>query len=224
MRPPLSWRWGQTIAALRKTTPLEAVRIASFNDDYERYLRSFDDSDEFVFNAVNGAVPIRTGRAIMTSVFDHLVACNVPVDPPSKTTRSVNFLNSSRNVPTYYSQRDKLAEMETEPHQVEATPGFIGVMWSYAKRWLPRSLQVDTGSDATLVHTDLDPVLRDAKRSRVQLHMVDKNNSMGTSQEGTLEAMVLNTAGHRGIRSEQPLNLSVISVPNLNRELFSFET
>ena len=97
MRPPLSWKKGQPINALRKTTPTEAVRIASFPNNYESYLRTFKDSDEFVFDSVNGAVPVCTGRAIMSSVFDHLVYCDVPVDPPAVTAHTMYTMNATRD-------------------------------------------------------------------------------------------------------------------------------
>ena len=88
---------------------------------------------------------------------------------------------------------------------------------------LVRSMQVDTGSDATLGHTDLEPFMRDSKVSRVKIHMVDKTNTMGCSREGTLDAVVMNTEVYPGIPHQHPIDLPIITVPNLNRELLSVE-
>ena len=79
-RVPLSWQYGDKISDTRITVPIEAAGIASLPDDYVEWARSFDDSDEFLFKAINMGIPLRTATAIDSSVHDLLVKAGITFD------------------------------------------------------------------------------------------------------------------------------------------------
>lgn len=78
VRPALSWKIGEPIEWVRKTTPKEAVRIASLPDDYLSFIKQFDDSDAFKYQCINMGVPICTSRDLCESIHCMLDKCDIP--------------------------------------------------------------------------------------------------------------------------------------------------
>ena len=220
VRLPLNHKEGDPIERLRKSTPLEAVRIASLDDSYLAFARSFNDDDAFIYQCANAGIPLMTGTAIDKSINKFMRACNVP----RRTSHEIHALRSDFTKARSRVMREEVSRIRVMSAMNESshdTSFDSDIGWGSDK--YIRSMQVDTGSDATLGHTDLEPYLQNAKRSRVRIHMVDKTNVIGCSQEGVLNAVVMNTSSHPDIPPSVPFDMPLITVPNLNRELLSVE-
>ena len=217
MRPPLSYSYGDPIHSLRKTTPLEACRIASLDDSYLSYARSFNDSDSFLYQCTNAGIPILTCSAIDRAVLSHLHHCDAPRRSRKElaTLRDDFAKDRARRVKSRY---DYVATMSAHEGMNSMDSDSSWGVDEYI-----RSAQMDSGSDASLGHTDLEPYLRDSKPSRTKIHMVDKTNTISCSREGILDAVVMNTSHYPSIAPSVPFELPIITVPLLNRELISFE-
>ena len=78
MRPPLTgWQQGDYLVRARKTTPIEAARMASLPDEYVEAIKAVNDSDEFAFTCINMGVPLGIATAINTEMVRVLDKCNV---------------------------------------------------------------------------------------------------------------------------------------------------
>jgi hypothetical protein len=78
-RPMLAWTKGKEMYQTRLTTPKESIRIASLPDSYYELLRSIDpDDDKFIFNAVNGGVPVCTATDIYKNIHVILEKAKIP--------------------------------------------------------------------------------------------------------------------------------------------------
>ena len=216
MRPPLSYKVGDEIDRLRKTTPLEACRIASLDDSYHTFARRYNDDDSFIYQCANAGIPILTGTAIDRSIYNHMIECRMP----RHTRDQLRAIRDNFNATTTRATHDDMSYIQCMSSQT-GFDSYSDESWGIDD--YIRSMQVDTGSDATLGFTDLEPYLRDSKRSKVQIHMVDKTNTIPCSREGTLDAVVMNTAGYHDVNPTTPLSLPIITVPKLNRELLSVE-
>ena len=78
MRPPLTgWAQGDYLTKARKTTPIEAARMASLPDEYVEAIKAVNDSDEFAFTCINMGVPLGTSNAINEEIIRVLDKCKV---------------------------------------------------------------------------------------------------------------------------------------------------
>ena len=87
MRPPLTgWQQGDYLVRARKTTPIEAARMASLPDEYVEAIKAVNDSDEFAFTCINMGVPLGIATAINTEIVRVLDECKVMKATPEQVT------------------------------------------------------------------------------------------------------------------------------------------
>ena len=136
-RVPLRWQEGDPIDKTRVTVPTEAGRIANLPDEYIGWVRTFDDSDEFLFKAINMGIPLRTATAIDHSVHDLLVRAGIDFDITAD-----DVPESAAGVDTDFD-----ASMATHKES------WVGLMRHI------RSIQLDTGANGTFMYSDIEPNL-----------------------------------------------------------------
>ena len=84
-----------------------------------------------------------------------------------------------------------------------------------------RSMRVDTGADCTLGHVDLEPHLKDSRKSDVVIEVAKNGVTMATAMEGTFQAYAINNSNYDGIDYSTPVDISLITVPDLSEELLA---
>ena len=86
-----------------------------------------------------------------------------------------------------------------------------------------RSMRVDTGADVSLGHMELEPHLINPKDSNTVIQVAKDGVTMCTSKEGTFPAYAINTPSYEGIDEATPIDVGMITVPNLHEGLFALE-
>ena len=212
MRPMLSWQHGTTIQDTRLTLPVEAVRAASLHEPYLDWVRSMDNDDKFLFQCVNMGVPINTARDIYEEMSRTLIVAGVKGKIPHvsacKTCSSGDWAPS-----------ESIAKMSDCPMVCDGE-----IMGSHAMRAQSvSSIMVDTGCNYTLGKTKHNANLQNKKKSKVVIEMATEDASTKADYQGTLPVYALNTTDQEGFPSEAPLNVDMITVPDIREELFSVD-
>ena len=86
-------------------------------------------------------------------------------------------------------------------------------------------MRVDTGADidVSLGHMDLEPHLIGAKHSNTIIQVAKDGVTTETSKEGTFPAYAINTPSYEGIDHTTPVDVGMITVPNLHEGLLALE-
>ena len=239
MRPPLTgWTQGDYLTRARKTTPIEAARMASLPDEYVDAIKAVNDSDEFAFTCINMGVPLGTANAINEEIVRVLEECKVMKMTPaqishireSSTPDKVVYANDSHtftrvdDCPKADMITDDLSEQLTHVHTCEA--GEHRIMTSIKSAI--RSIQVDTGTDATLVEKEQGRDLTNKRPANAEILVADNTASMPAEWLGDLPCVILNTLETQHDNMQQPTVIdwtmpSTLTVERVRRSLLSIE-
>ena len=91
-----------------------------------------------------------------------------------------------------------------------------------------RSIQIDTGTDMTLVGTEQDPNLHNTRKANIEILVADNKASMPVRWVGDLPCIVLNTNGTTGIHQAKPERIDweipeTLMVPRVRCDLLSIK-
>ena len=246
MRPTLKWCPGMPLRLARKTTPIEAARVASLPDDYIDLIGAIDRSDQFAYECINMGVPVGTATAINTAITHTLnkagvvKTTNEDIQHMREQCRPENAQWTTDS--TDYMERDRVRHEDI--HDKSCTPGdrqcpdkhiTLGAACCNATnavyegiRSAIRSIQVDTGTDMSLVGTEQDPNLVNTRKANIEILVADSSASMPARWLGDLPCIVLNTSGAKGIHQAKPERIDweipdTLTVPRVRRDLMSIE-
>ena len=171
--------------------PIEAVRVASLHQSYLEWVKQFDWKDEFVFECVNMGIPCMTAGAIYASVHAMLEKAGVPkqgmpsnhrIDTTQRPPRDDGI--SSEAVCNKVRMKRKLHVREPEVpigmwsvhddvmQMSDVTRGALDgnnadSNYTYTKRI--RSMQVDTGTNFTMVRDEHNDRLHNRRNANCEI-------------------------------------------------------
>ena len=146
--------------------------------------------------------------------------------------------NGLQNPQTVYMERDRIRHQDV--HDKSCTPGdtqcpdkgnTLGATCCNATSAVYEriksviwSIQVDTGTDMSLVDTERDPNLVNTRKANIEILVADSNTSMPARWLGDLPCIVLNTNGTNGIHQAKPERIDweipeTLTVPRVRRDL-----
>jgi len=234
VRPPLDWHPGQPIDRVRKTTVNEARKMANLPESYIEWMRQFDKDDKFAYECINMGVPLGTAIAINKSVIDMLELANMPKTEPQEYghMRMRSYESRMRqSTPKSIQQHDchnaDLGDERAEGKHMRAfhsQQDHDDMRKNIGNHSLVQSMQVDTGTDATLIPTSMNRFLKRARDSAVRILVADKAASMPVDLEGDLPCTILNVDGHDGIEETVEFTVPALTVERVRRSLFSIES
>ena len=84
-------------------------------------------------------------------------------------------------------------------------------------------MTLDTGTNHTLLFTDVEPVMHNTRKSNARIGVAN-SGSMGASMRGSLHTLVLDIAANPGISPLTSFTIpNATTVPELSKELFSVD-
>ena len=241
-RPKLTWPHlrNNRVGPTRVTTPVETPRMASLPHDYRKFIYSFDPSDRFLWLCVHNGIPLRTCYAVDSSILDvakawySLTLDKIPPGITARTNSDNDFIKRCMTNLFCEADRSSVEAFQALGIWHQQYIGKDTVDWrtdsgkftdkisdKYAFRSQgcpPRSAQVDTGANATLLFTDIEHYMGDCKDSSLSIQVADENTRMQGSKDGTLRILALGP-----IKPAPQLQPEVTTVPKLHRELFSVD-
>ena len=197
-RPMLNWTPGDPIIKTQLTPPASTLMMASLSPTYGKWVRTFDESDDFLRYCVNMGVPMATSYRIDTQVIKFLEYLGVKHDMPASHT---NVAMLGRVVP---HNRTFVSEIQDRYGPI-------------------RSMLIDTGANGSLNFASAGEHLHDSRESIVRVKVAQKGTAMNGLMDGEMRAMVLNTAGQKGFDPMTPFSWNTTTCEGLRSELLSLD-
>lgn len=227
VRPPLAWKQGDPINRVRKTTLNEARKIASLPESYLDWIKQFRADDKFAYESINMGVPINTARAINESVIRVLDKAGVQktgaAEHQQMVQTAIRKCSTSNNA---YVESCSVYDDDTG-HDHALHCHAINVDRNMRVQThddsVVHSMQVDTGTDVTLVPNFMNKFLNHMRPSKWKILVADAKTTMDTDMEGDMPCVILNTPGHTGIDTFTDFHVPVITGDRVRRPLLSVE-
>jgi site-specific DNA-cytosine methylase len=159
-RPRLDWvdTGDNDIGATRLTVPTEAVRVASLPKWFQTTIEDVNDDDRFLFRGINNGIPARTSTAVDLAV--------------------MNVLQMAKA---------KLQECDVAKNVFAAVARQFHSAGKYAFRMRAkrgRSALLDTGANHSMFHRDVEPFMRNAKKSKMNVQVASGDMTHGIMDGG----------------------------------------
>ena len=149
----LNWTPGDPIIKTQLTPPASTLMMASLSPTYGKWVRTFDESDDFLRYCVNMGVPMATSYRIDTQVIKFLEYLGVKHDMPASHT---NVAMLGRVVP---HNRTFVSEIQDRYGPI-------------------RSMLIDTGANGSLNFASAGEHLHDSRESIVRVKVAQKGTAM----------------------------------------------
>ena len=221
MRPALDWNEDEPIEWVRKTTTNEARKMASLPESYLDFLAETDPSDAFAYESINMGVPVNTVMAMNKAAIQVLTNAKVMQTTPQREGCGEQRTCNSAVCCT----ADEYEKVPTMKHECQSFG--MNVLGTHSRGAICskiQSIQVDTGTDATLLNASNEANLTNATEAQVTILVADNTASMPASLQGDMRCIVLNAGENPDIPQLTDWVIpTCLTVPRARRQLLSIE-
>ena len=236
-RPKLDWQdhGNNPVGPTRIDVPVEVPRAMSMPRDTIEFYGQVSKSVKFIKRNCNNGVAMRIcyaiDEAVMKQIKGWLHQCiqhpSLITQPEGKNDSTVGqiILAACSRVGDRTSQLSRLQshfkDGSTTMNSYEYDHFSMANLTQIDKRYMPRSAQVDTGANRSLLFRSAEKYMDEKTDSKLMIQVADKANTMSGAKDGLLRVMVLSPENPDV--KPQEMCWEVTTATNIFRELYSVD-